>query len=50
MEEIKVAHVVGPIGQPKCPKCGGEGEKRGSWDHGPFYWECDDCRYQWGHA
>lgn len=47
--EIKCAHVVGPLGEPKCPTCGAEGEKRGSMDWGPFYWECDRG-HQWGHA
>lgn len=54
---IKIAHVVGPIGKPECPNCGslheddgGEVTKRGSMDWGPFYWECGNCRHQWGHA
>ncbi len=56
-EEIKVVHVVGPLGEAKCPQCGslhedegGEVSRRGSWDWGPFYWECDACGHQWGHA
>ena len=50
-EEIRIIHVVGPLGEPVCPKCGSkEVEKRGSWDWGPFYWECEDCLEQWGHA
>src|SRR5262245_29499926 len=43
-------HIVGPLGKSTCPKCGGEGEKCGSWDDGPFYWKCEDCNHQWGHA
>lgn len=54
---ITVLHVVGPLGDSKCPKCGslhedegGEVSKRGSWDEGPFYWQCDCCGHQWGFA
>lgn len=57
MKEIRVLHVVGPLGEAKCPKCGslhedegGEVAKRGSWDWGPFYWECGACGEQWGHS
>lgn len=49
--EIKVIHVIGPLGKPICPMCQSEDvEKRGSWDWGPFYWECQECEEQWGHA
>lgn len=47
---IKVLHVTEPTGGRTCPKCGGEGEKGGSWYYGPYYWECDDCGLQWGHV
>lgn len=66
MNAIKILHVVGPLDTPMCPKCGGGHEdaggpvsRHGSWDHGPFYWQCDDCTevvngyeqpVQWGHA
>jgi ribosomal protein L37AE/L43A len=48
---VRLVHVVGPLGEPVCPKCGSKDvEKRGSWDWGPFFWECQDCDEQWGHA
>ena len=49
---IRIVHVIGPLGSPECPKCktSESVEKRGSWDWGPFYWECDACDEQWGHA
>jgi DNA-directed RNA polymerase subunit M/transcription elongation factor TFIIS len=54
---ITVVHVIGPLGKPECPKCGskheddgGEVSRRGSMDEGPFYWQCDKCGEQWGHA
>lgn len=55
--EITVIHVIGPLGDAKCPECGslheddgGAVAQRGSWEEGPFYWQCDDCGHQWGHA
>lgn len=51
VQPIAVAHIIGPLGEPKCPECRSENvEKRGSWEWGPFYWECEDCAHQWGHA
>lgn len=50
-KEITVLHVIGPLGEPKCPECKSENvEERGSWDEGPFWWECQDCGCDWGHA
>ena len=50
-QEIRVVHVIGPLGEPKCPECQGEEvERGGSWDEGPFYWYCLNCAHQWGHA
>jgi hypothetical protein len=56
MTEVKVIHVL-RIGEPICPKCGngleeegGSVVRRGSWDEGPFWWECEDCNEQWGFA
>jgi transposase-like protein len=51
VKEITVLHVIGPLGEPKCPSCGSlEVEERGIWDWGPFYWQCEICNKQWGHA
>jgi hypothetical protein len=63
---ISIVHVVGPLDEPICPKCGGGHEddggpvsRHGSWNGGPFYWECSECiddsdgypnPVQWGHA
>lgn len=51
-KEIKVVHVLGPLGEKVCPNCKTDEhvERRGSMDWGPFYWECDECHEQWGHA
>lgn len=49
--EVRVIHVIGPLGEPKCPNCGSlKVEVLGSSDWGPCYWQCEDCEYQWGHA
>lgn len=64
--EVNPIHVVGPLDKPICPKCGGGHEddggpvsRHGSWNEGPFWWECYDCTevvngyevpVQWGHA
>jgi hypothetical protein len=55
-QTIKVVHVL-RNGEPKCPKCGQELETEGgsvvpggSWDEGPLWWECEDCKVEWGHA
>lgn len=51
IKEITVLHVIGPIGDPICPECKSNCVmQRGCWDEGPFYWQCDDCNHQWGHA
>lgn len=66
MDALKIVHVVGPLDAPICPKCGsgheddgGTVSRHGSWDYGPFYWECSECiddssgypnPMQWGHA
>jgi hypothetical protein len=54
---IRVLHIIGPLGEAKCPLCGslhedegGEVSERGSWDWGPFYWQCGKCGEQWGWA
>jgi len=50
-EPIVIVHVIGPLGEPICPSCGShEVESRGSWDYGPFWWQCEDCDEQWGAA
>lgn len=62
MQEIRLIHVLRD-GDPVCPKCGqglesegGSVEPMGSWDWGPLWWQCQDCRddeglsLQWGHA
>ena len=50
-EPVSIIHVIGPLGEPKCPECQSvEVERCGSWDWGPFYWECENCNHQWGHA
>jgi len=50
-EPITIVHVIGPLGEPICPHCGSQNvEKRGSWDSGPLYWQCEVCDEQWGHA
>lgn len=59
---IRVVHVL-RCADPVCPGCGqgletegGSVVPRGSWDDGPLWWECEDCRednglpLQWGHA
>lgn len=54
---ITVLHVIGPMGEAKCSECGslhedegGDVYRAGSWDEGPFYWACGNCRHQWGFA
>jgi len=48
---IRMLHVVGPLGEQKCPECGSEDvHKCGSWEWGPLYWRCEDCDHEWGHA
>lgn len=44
-------------GESKCPKCGkgleedgGSVVRRGSWDDGPLWWECEDDGETWGFA
>jgi hypothetical protein len=65
-DTIRILHVTEPLDAPICPKCGGGHEddggpvtRRGSWNDGPFYWECYDCEewydghlvpVQWGHV
>lgn len=58
IKQVTLIHVIGPLGEAKCPNCGAEGLEDdggfihvgGSWDEGPFYWVCDECNHQWGHA
>jgi hypothetical protein len=66
MSDLRIAHVVGPLDEPICPKCGqgheddgGTVSRHGSWNYGPFYWACNECiddssgypeQLQWGHA
>lgn len=54
--EIHIVHVL-ISGAPICPKCaqgleteGGSVHPCGNWEEGPFYWWCEDCDEQWGHA
>ena len=50
-QEIRIVHCVGPVGDGPCPECGSkEVTERGSWDWGPFYWECEDCDFTWGES
>jgi len=50
-EPIRLVHCVGPVGDGPCPKCGSEEvSEHGSGMWGPFYWQCDECGEEWGHA
>lgn len=50
-EENKIVHVIGPLGLPVCPNCRSEEVGQcGSWDIGPFWWHCEACDHEWGHA
>ena len=54
--DLTLIHVL-RTGDPICHKCGkgpeedgGSVVRRGSWDDGPLWWECEDCDEQWGFA
>lgn len=55
-QPIRVVHVL-RTGKPVCPQCGqglesegGSVNQGGSPEWGPYYWYCEDCDIQWGHA